>query len=75
LGWKKVEYKLLPIQMDRDGTSKELLEVIQCNCKMEGETIRCSCCKKGHECSIGYGKCHDIYLCSMSVVDISEDNE
>jgi len=38
LGGKKVEGKLLPIQMDRDVALKEPLEVIRCNGQMGGET-------------------------------------
>ena len=72
LVFKKVQDKLLPIQMDRDVAPKELLEVIRCNCKMGCETLHCSCRKAGLDCSAGCGECRGI-CANMSEVDISGD--
>ena len=61
------------MQCDKDVAPKALLKVVQCNCKMGCDTMRCSCLKAGLDCSTGCGECR--YICANVYENITEDNE
>ena len=75
LGWKAVEGKLLPVQSDKDVSTKALLKVVRCNCKMGCDTQRCFCRKAGLDCSTGCGECRGICANMYENITLTEDNE
>ncbi|KAK7491791.1 hypothetical protein BaRGS_00017047 [Batillaria attramentaria] len=65
-GWELRENQLLPVTMDLPPAPEVLLNIINCSCKKDCSSGKCSCRKHGLACTTACGECHGI-SCTNSV--------
>ena len=56
-GWEIKDGLVFPIYTNAAAAPDELLNVIDCNCKTDCATVRCSCRRHGLVCTLGCGEC------------------
>ena len=74
-GWKVIEGHMVPVQTDMQPAPAYLLEAINCNCKSNCSTRRCSCVRIGLFCSPPCGKCRGLPCSNVVQPDEESDAE
>ena len=64
-GWRLKDDKMLPVATDLQPAPEYLLEAINCNCKTDCSSRRCSCVKFGLYCSPACGQCKGLLCCNI----------
>ena len=59
-GWLRVRNRLEPRMTDLQPAPEALLKVVRCTCKHHCDKRRCSCKKRGLDCSVACGECKGI---------------
>ncbi|KAK6178648.1 hypothetical protein SNE40_011176 [Patella caerulea] len=74
LGWELRHDHLYPVYTLLPPAQADLLRVVDCNCKTECVSWRCSCKKHGLECSPGCGHCRGVSCTNSMPIDFEADN-
>jgi hypothetical protein len=74
-GWKTNNGMMVPVHTDLKPAPDNLLEAINCNCKADCGTLRCSCRKHGLECSPACGECKGLLCSTVTLPEPESDNE
>ena len=74
-GWKLTSGKLLPIRTELPPAHESLLEFVRCNCKKGCSTQKCTCSKKGLDCSPACGECKGYSCVNSAPPDLEFDDE
>ena len=68
-GWKIVDGKLIPVMMTNPIAPDCLLNIFKCGCKGDCRAKRCSCFKKGLECSSACTECRGMACLNFPHID------
>jgi hypothetical protein len=71
-GWKVINSKLIPTQLEGPVAPENLLSVVRCQCRKDCSSASCSCRKHGLQCVSACGRCHGMD-CSNVNLDITDD--
>lgn len=74
-GWHIDDNKLLPVKGTLPPAPEKLLKIIKCNCKINCDTMRCSCRKHGIECSSACGECRGVSCLNSSAPTLNDVQE
>ena len=68
-GWKVQDEQYYPVITNKHVASKELLEIVRCNCKTDCSTKRCTCRRNNLECSSACEQCRGICSNMLAITD------
>ena len=74
-GWQILQGRLFPRTMDCQSAPENILNLIQCQCKGDCSTARCSCRKNSLQCTNACGECRgDGCSNSTATYEVTEDD-
>ncbi|MES9882763.1 MAG: hypothetical protein ABW185_17995 [Sedimenticola sp.] len=74
-GWKINNDRMCPVHTDMKPAPAALLEAVNCNCKSDCSTRRCSCRKYGLDCSAACGECKGLHCTNVTLLDQEIDSD